>query len=118
MPNFREWFSQGFDSPARNNLLTLNVFDMRKLFIIACALFCMNTIQAQGVVQNGNTFTMVSKPKETKTNYTYVVNGVSYPVYLSSKGKAYIKRISKKTGKEYKMYVPEIGKKINPKAYM
>lgn len=78
----------------------------------------MNTIQAQGVVQNGNTFTMVSKPKETKTNYTYVVNGVSYPVYLSSKGKAYIKRISKKTGKEYKMYVPEIGKKINPKAYI
>ena len=78
----------------------------------------MNTIQAQKVVQNGNTFTMVSKEKETKTSYTYVINGVSYPVYLSSKGKAFIKRISKKTGKEYKMYIPEVGKKINPKAYM
>lgn len=32
-------------------------------------------------------------------------------------GKAFIKKVSKKTGKEYKQYLPEIGKQINPKAY-
>jgi len=40
-----------------------------------------------------------------------------YPIYLSSTGKAFIKKVSKKTGKEYKQYIPEIGKQINPEAY-
>ena len=79
-------------------------------------------IQAQSVTRQGNTFTQVSNKKsankETKTQYTYKDSkGVEYPVYLSSTGKAFIKKISKKTGKEYKQYVPEIGKQINPSAY-
>ena len=77
---------------------------------------------AQSVTKQGNNFTQVtnkkSTGKETKTQYTFTDSkGVVYPVYLSSTGKAYIKKVSKKTGKEYKQYVPEIGKQINPEAY-
>jgi hypothetical protein len=59
-----------------------------------------------------------SSGKETKTQYTFKDSkGNVYPVYLSASGKAFIKKASKKTGKEYKQYLPEIGKQINPKAY-
>ena len=98
---------------------------MKKLFIAAIMLFSLNVgVQAQSVVKSGNTFTQVSNKggksgaKETKTQYIYKdKEGKVYPVWLSASGKAFIKKISKKTGKEYKMYVPEIGKQINPKAY-
>jgi len=98
---------------------------MRKLFIAAIMLLSMNVgVQAQNVVKSGNTFTQVSNKggksggKETKTQYTFKDSkGNIYPVYLSASGKAFIKKISKKTGKEYKQYLPEIGKQINPDAY-
>lgn len=98
---------------------------MKKLIIAAMMLLTMcGGIYAQSVTRKGNTFTQVSNPKtqkeskETKTEYIYKDSkGNSYPVYLSSTGKAFIKRVSKKTGKEYKQYVPEIGKQINPEAY-
>lgn len=95
---------------------------MKKLFIAAIMLLSWNVgVQAQNVVKEGNTFTQVSnkksESKETKTEYTYKDSkGNSYPVYLSSGGKAFIKKTSK-NGKEYKQYVPEIGKQINPDAY-
>lgn len=95
-----------------------------KRFII-CIIMMLSislTIQAQSVQRQGNTFTQVSnkksEAKETKTQYTYKDSkGNVYPVYLSTSGKAFIKKVSKKTGKEYKKYIPEIGKQINPKAY-
>ena len=100
---------------------------MRKLIIAAIMLLALgvnnSSIYAQSVTKNGNNFTQVtnnkkSGSKETKTQYTYTDSkGNTYHVWLSSGGKAFIKRISKKTGKEYKQYVPEIGKQINPQAY-
>lgn len=99
---------------------------MKKLIIAAVMLFSLSLgVQAQSVAKSGNTFTQVinnkgrkSGGKETKTQYTFKDSkGTVYPVYLSSTGKAFIKRVSKKTGKEYKQYIPEIGKQINPKAY-
>ena len=98
---------------------------MKKLIIVAIMLFSLNVgVQAQSVVKSGNTFTQVSNKggkssgKETKTQYTYKDSkGNVYLVYLSASGKAFIKKVSKKTGKEYKQYMPEIGKQINPKAY-
>lgn len=98
---------------------------MKKLIITAIMLFGLSMgIQAQSVVREGNTFTQVSNKggksgsKETKTQYTYTDSkGNTYPVYLSSTGKVFIKKVSKKTGKEYKQYMPEIGKQINPEAY-
>ena len=96
---------------------------MKKLIIAAMMLLSMNVgIYAQSVSRQGNTFTQVSNKKsagkETKTQYVYKDSkGNSYPVWLSSSGKAFIKKVSKKTGKEYRQYVPEIGKQINPEAY-
>ena len=98
---------------------------MKRFIIAAIMLLSMNVgVQAQSVVKSGNTFTQVSNKggksssKETKTQYTFKDSkGNTYPVYLSSTGKAFIKKVSKKTGKEYKQYMPEIGKQINPKAY-
>lgn len=96
---------------------------MKKIFIAAIMLFSLTMgVQAQSVQRQGNNFTQVSNPKtsgkETKTEFTYTDSkGNIYPVYLSASGKAFIKRVSKKTGKEYKMYLPEVGKQINPKAY-
>jgi hypothetical protein len=96
---------------------------MKRLLIAAIMLFSLSLgVQAQSVERKGNNFTQVSnkKPsgKETKTQYTYTDSkGVVYPVYLSSTGKAFIKKASKKSGKEYRQYIPEVGKQINPEAY-
>lgn len=79
-------------------------------------------VQAQNVERKGNTFTQVtnkkSSGKEVKTQYTYTDSkGNTYPIYLSGTGKAFILKVSKKSGKEYKQYMPEVGKQINPEAY-
>ena len=80
---------------------------------------------SQEVVRNGNVFKAVksdsvsNRQRETKTTYSYEdTKGVKYDIYLSGSGKAFIKKVSKKTGKEYRQYLPEVGKKINPKAYV
>lgn len=98
---------------------------MKKIILAAIMLLSLNVgVQAQSVERKGNNFTQVankggkSSEKEIKTKYTYTDSkGNVYPIYLSSTGKAFIKKVSKKTGKEYKQYLPEIGKQINPKAY-
>jgi hypothetical protein len=98
---------------------------MKKFILAAIMLFSLNVgVQAQSVERKGNNFTQVTNKggksggKETKTQYTYTDSkGNVYPVYLSSTGKAFIKKVSKKTGKEYKQYMPEIEKQINPEAY-
>lgn len=92
--------------------------------ILAC-LICLFIASADAfseVKREGNNFTQVSaktsKGEDKATNYTYTDSkGIKYTVYLSAKGKAYIIRKSSKTGKEYKQYMPEIGKQINPEAY-
>lgn len=65
----------------------------------------------------GNTFTKVQVSKQdTKTEYTWKdKKGNEYPIYLSSRGKAYIIRISKNTGKEYKQYLPEVTEQLKKK---
>ena len=96
---------------------------MKKMIICISMMLAFGLVSnAQNVTRQGNNFTQVtnkkSADKETKTQYTYTDSkGVVYPVYLSSTGKAFIKKTSKKTGREYRQYIPEIGKQINPKAY-
>lgn len=96
---------------------------MKKLIICISMMVAFSLVtSAQSVNRQGNKFIQVtnkkSASKETKTQYTYKDSkGVVYPIYLSSTGKAFIKKVSKKTGKEYKQYLPEIGKQINPQAY-
>lgn len=70
---------------------------------------------AQNVVRKGNVFEQIEKKDSAvKTAYTYKdKNGVSYPIYLSGKGKAYIICKSKKSGKAYKRYLPKVTKELN-----
>ena len=97
---------------------------MKKMILcISMMLAFGGYINAQSVQRQGNNFTQVSNKKvsttkETKTQYTFTDSkGNVYPVYLSSSGKAFIKKVSKKSGKEYRQYIPEVGKQINPQAY-
>ena len=96
---------------------------MKRMIICISMMLAFGLVSnAQSVTRQGNSFTQVSNKKsagkEIKTQYTYTDSkGVVYPVWLSSTGKAFIKKVSKKTGKEYRQYVPEIGKQINPSAY-
>lgn len=72
------------------------------------ALFSIN-IHAE-VKREGNTFRVeqITKESDTKTQYTWVdKDGNVYPVFITKRGACYIFRTSKKTGKEYKQYLPK-----------
>lgn len=68
--------------------------------------------QAQNVQLKGKTFVQVdssSKSQPIDTGYEYVdKDNVSHKVFLSKNGKAFIIRVSKKTGKEYRQYLPKV----------
>lgn len=91
---------------------------MKKLLIIIAMSCAMCAGLAQNVQRQGNTFVQVSNTKSSKpaqkTIYTYKAkDGKVYPIYLSARGKAFIIRVSKKTGKEYKQYLPEVTTHLN-----
>ena len=84
---------------------------------LAFALAFSCNIKAQNVIRKNDTFVQVSSKKHKGdsilTKHTYVdSNGKRYPIYLSSNGKAFIWKTSSKTGKKYKMYLPQITKQI------
>lgn len=61
------------------------------------------------VVRNGNTFeTVQTSSQDVKTHLNWKdKDGVTYPIYISKRGSCYVKRISKKSNKEYKHYLPK-----------
>lgn len=73
--------------------------------------------QAQNVKLEGNTFVQqVVQRDSTATGFYYQDrDGVKYPVFLSSRGKAYCWMKSKKSGKMYKRYLPKITEELNKK---
>lgn len=59
---------------------------------------------------NGNTIICIDSEnisKGYKTDFTYEIKGTQYPIYTSPKGRCYILKTSKKTGKEYRQYLPK-----------
>ena len=92
---------------------------MKKLFISAVLFItALSGVSAQdnnksnNVTREGKTFTAQgskkSKGESTKTEYSYTdTDGKTYEVWLSKNGRAYIKRVSAKTGKEYSKYLGE-----------
>ena len=96
---------------------------MKRLIIsVVLALMVGTPVFAQSEVKReGTTFVEVQSNKVslencTKTQYTYKTkDGKEYPIYLSKNGKAFIVRVSKKTGKEYKQYLPQITELITNK---
>lgn len=82
-----------------------------KKIIINIALILSMTMNAQEkptykVV--GKEIVKVEQPKQKakKTELTYTIKDSVYPVYETFKGGYYIIRKSKKTGNEYKQYLP------------
>lgn len=99
-----------------SRILGVNIIK-KALILVLFVLLGGMTAQAQTVVRNGNTFTQVSKAKQKEafktTPYTYVAaDGTKYPIYLSGHGKYFIIRKSKKTGKEYRQYLPNVNKEL------
>ena len=81
------------------------------IVLILGMLICSSIgVLAQNVVRNGNVFIQSSTSGDSiKTDYEYQDrDGNKYTIYLSSKGKAYVWMKSKKTGKQYKRYLPKI----------
>ena len=91
-------------------------------FIFFCLWCCASVeVRGQNVVRKGNTFIeqptdTASRPKAKKTDYVYVEkDGQAYPVWVSSKGKYFIIKVSKRSGKEYRKYLPELTKMLTKK---
>lgn len=74
------------------------------------------TAWSQNVVRNGKTFVDTAPTRERqepqKTEYSYQKGDSVWTVYISSKGKAFIIRYSKRTGRQYRQYLPQITKEI------
>lgn len=76
--------------------------------------------KAQNVIRKGNTFIEVSSDSSakrggyTKTDILFTdKKGQTDTVYLTSTKKAFVFRTSKKTGKQYRRYLPKITEKLN-----
>lgn len=92
---------------------------MKKFFVAAIMLLSVVLGASAGVkksveyTQNGTEFVETPKSnnggaKETKTGCTWTDSkGVKYDIYMSSKGRCYVYKTSKKTGKQYKYYLPK-----------
>lgn len=81
-----------------------------KTIILLLSLFVSTTCFAKTKYkQVGNVFIVetTKTEKAKKTSYSYQVGDSIYPIYLSSKGRAYILKTSKKTSKPYKYYIPK-----------
>lgn len=82
---------------------------MKKFILcILLALFCI-TINAE-VKREGDTFKVEqsTKASDTKTKYTWEdKQGNKYPIFITKRGACYVLKTSKKTGKEYKYYLPK-----------
>lgn len=83
---------------------------MRYLIALLVAL-SMSVTGYADVVRDGDTFKVertISVNQDTKTKYTWEdKEGNKYPVFITRKGACYVLRVSKKTGKEYKYYLPK-----------
>lgn len=72
---------------------------MKKSIVLLFVLFTTLTINAQA-------FKAPNKV-DTTTTYTYQIDQSVYKVYKSKSGAFYIWKMSKKTGKLYKYYLPK-----------
>jgi hypothetical protein len=89
-----------------------NFFKVIIAAITLAFVFALST-HSQNVVLKGTTFIQQkdssSRGVATATQYTYKAKNDSvYIVYVSSRGKAFIIRTSKRTGKKYRQYLPEV----------
>lgn len=86
------------------------IINMKYIIALLVALVLSVSSYAD-VVRNGNTFKVentTSVNKGTQTKYIWEdKEGNKYPIYITKKGTCYVIKVSKKTGKEYKYYLPK-----------
>ncbi len=82
-----------------------------KKFIICLLMATFSLVSYAEVTRQGDTFKVeksASTSNDTQTKYTWEdKQGNKYPIYITKKGACYVLRTSKKTGKEYKYYLPK-----------
>lgn len=81
-----------------------------KHIIALLVVLSMSIASYAGVVRHGNTFVenTTSVNQDTQTKYTWQdKDGNIYPIYITKKCACYVIKVSKKTGKEYKYYLPK-----------
>lgn len=82
-----------------------------KKFIICLLMAAFSLVSYAEVTRQGDTFKVeksASTSNDTQTKYTWEdKEGNKYPIFITKKGACYVKRVSKKTGKEYKYYLPK-----------
>lgn len=81
----------------------------KRIILLIITIFALNIANAE-IVRIGNTFsTEQSSQQEDKlTPYTWKDSkGIIYSIYITKKGACYVIRISEKTGKVYKYYLPK-----------
>lgn len=77
---------------------------MKKIFFILIMFMSVINLSAQEFVAPTKSHTTFT---DTVTTYTYKCPERTYKVYKSKSGAFYIWKVSKKTGKEYKYYLPK-----------
>jgi len=88
------------------------------IFMLALTLAFIFSVSSwsQNVVRNGKTFVDTTPTREhqepQKTDYVYQKQDSTWTIYLSAKGKAFIIRYSKRTGRPYRQYLPQITKEL------
>lgn len=82
-----------------------------KKFIFCLLLAAFSLVSSAEVTRQGDTFKVektTSTNNDTQTKYTWEdKEGNKYPIFITKRGACYVKRVSKKTGKEYKYYLPK-----------
>ena len=81
-----------------------------KYIIALLVALSMSVASYDGVVRYGDTFSVetTSVNHDTKTKYTWQdKDGNIYPIYITKKCACYVIKVSKKTDKEYKYYLPK-----------
>ena len=86
-----------------------------KKILISLALICAMVVYANAQdytkSSDGKTYSAVKKTVESserETGFTWKDSkGNTYPIYMGKTGSCYIKKISKKSGNEYKQYLGE-----------
>lgn len=81
---------------------------MKKLILIF-AILTMSLVSIAEIKRDNNTFKVEQASKaDTKTKYNWEdKEGNKYPIFVTKNGACYVLRTSKKTGKEYKYYLPK-----------
>lgn len=87
---------------------------MKKFLSLSLAILVAVASYGQSYQRNGKEFSAVKKERAAsnsegnKTGFTWKDSkGKVYDIYISPKGSCYIIRISSKTGKKYKSYLPK-----------